>query len=468
MATYKPLQSVTLTSASSNITFSGIDQNYTDLNLVINGQESANQYVAIRFNGSSGAYYSQTRLFGDGTTAFSDRQTGATFGRVSVGDPSNLFSTLVSIPNYSNSSTYKSWISRSNIPSNYVGVISGLWLGSTGSSTEAITSITITTTTADTFLAGTTVSLYGIKAGTPKAVGGDVVTTDGTYWYHAFKNSGTFAVQQGSALTADYLLVAGGGGGGGAIAQNYSGSGGGAGGLRLLASQTLVAGTEYTVLVGAGGLGVLSDGTAATQGGNSSFGTASVTGGGKGANGSVGSWGNGGSGGGATADGGSGSGPGAAGGLGNAGNYSPVEGYNGGTGWYSGTNKVPGGGGGGAGGVGGNASDGVGGNGGAGTNAYNSVTFTTWLTQTGTGVSGYLAGGGGGGSRNGGTAGSGGSGGGGAGAVAAAASNGPTAGNNATANTGSGGGGGGPATSGSVSYKGGNGGSGLVIVRYAV
>ena len=101
--------------------------------------------------------------------------------------------------------------------------------------TNAITSIEVYT--GGNFTGGT-INLYGVAnasiTNTAKATGGDTITTDGTYWYHTFYSSGTFTPTQ--ALTADYLVVAGGGGGGNGTG-NYGG-GGGAGGLRCTVTAT--------------------------------------------------------------------------------------------------------------------------------------------------------------------------------------------------------------------------------------
>jgi hypothetical protein len=449
-STYTPIYSTTLSATTASVTFSNIPTTYTDLVLVVQGTWAGTGYEALSltFNGDTSSNYSRTLLNGTGTSALSSRESTSNWGALG-NDQSN---SILHIMNYSNTTTYKTIISRGNSASNQVRATVGLWR-----STSPITSIT-TQMASNSYASGTTFTIYGIKAAAPapKATGGDVITTDGTYWYHAFKNSGVFDVKQ--ALTADYLIVAGGGGGGGGIAQNYAGSGGGAGGLRAFTSSSLSANTIYTVTVGAGGTGVTSLGAAATIGSNTTFNSTSVTGGGRGTNG--------GGGGGAGGSGGAAGAEGAAG-TGNAGGYSPAEGRNGGVGFLGGANRVPGGGGGGAGGVGGNASDSVGGAGGAGTNTYNSINFSTWLYATATGVSGLIAGGGGGSSRAGGTAGAAGSGGGAAGVVAVDVNN-SRAGINATSNTGGGGGGGGPATNGSTNEAGGAGGSGIVIVRYPV
>ena len=458
MSTYTPLASITLASAQSSVTFSGYDMTYTDLVLVSSvtcATDSANQRMTV--NGDSSSLYSTTRIAGNGSTATSGRYSGLAYFLLTGGaiNPPSSASAQILITNfinYSNTTTNKTILVRAGNASGstYPGVEYNVELYR---STNAISSFTLSTDSAN-FNSGCTFSLYGIQAGTPKAQGGDIVTTDGTYWYHAFKSSGLFTPS--SAISADVLVVAGGGAGGSGLAQNYAAGGGGAGGLRALSAQSLTA-QNYAIVVGAGGVGVTytSNGS---NGNNSSVGTISATGGGRGT-----------CSGGASYSGGSGGGSAATGtaGAGNAGSYSPVEGYAGGIGFDGGANLVPGGGGGGASAVGGNAGNGPGGAGGAGTNTYNSITFTTWLTATNTGVSGYLAGGGGGGARASGSAGAGGSGGGGAGAVASSVNAG-VAGVNATANSGGGGGGGGPATNPAADLKGGNGGSGLVIIRYAV
>lgn len=444
---YVLLETIALTQSASSVTLNNIPQSgYTDLKLVISARQGAENAFDLTFNGSTSSY-SVIRLQGDGSSTSSNTASGHTaairvIGIAPSGNTANVFSNSeFHIPNYT-SSNYKpvsyEGFNENNATESYINVASGVW-----SNTSAITSITITPR-AGSLEAYSTFSLYGLAAlGTtptvaPKATGGNIVATDGTYWYHAFLSSGIFTPQ--APLSCDYLVVAGGGGGG-----SNAGGGGGAGGLRLATAQNLSA-SSYTVIVGAGGMyGATDSSTTATSGGNSSINSYSATGGARGSmNGFNGD--SGGSGGGA-------SGSGYVGGSGNAGSYSPVEGFAGGNGV-----SLAGGGGGGSGAAGSNGSGSTtAGAGGAGTNSYNSTTFTDWLTATTTGVSGYLAGGGGGGSE-GGTKGNGGSGGGGAGGQSNA--NG-TAG---TINTGSGGGGG---SNGSTVY-GGLGASGLVIIRYAI
>ena len=250
--------------------------------------------------------------------------------------------------------------------------------------------------------------------------------------------------------TVEYLVVAGGGGGGGG-AYGTSGGGGGGGGT-LTGTLGVSASSTYTIAVGAGGTGGTnsSNSTATgTQGNGSTIGTAVITfGGGGGGTYSFGPT-NGGSGG-----GGGGDGPGLTSYIGGKGVYpgssyysQTRQGYDGGNATHT-DSPYNSGGGGGAGGPG-SAGGTDGGNGGIG------------ISSSISGVSTYYAGGGGAGSCLSGNAGTGGTGGGGNGALR---TNGPGTITAGTANTGGGGGGG---TGQSPAVTGREGGSGIVIIRYA-
>jgi len=431
MSTYEPIASQILSSSAATVTFSSLPQNYTDLILVINGGiTAANWSIRARFNGDSTSLYSQTGIAGNGSSVATDRSSNASSIAIVGGLNGLPINTLnnvgiIQIQNYSNSATFKTILTRTASPSQTVEALVGLYR-----STNPITQIELFSGSGNLF-AGSTFTIYGVSAGnsSAKASGGNIVTTDGSYWYHAFTSSGTFIPNE--ALTADVLCIAGGGGGGGGV-----GGGGGAGGYQLFTSQSLTTAVQ-TVTVGAGGVGGSGAGAAGiTSGSNSRFGslTASVGGGyGGSINAQI-----------VGVNGGSGGG-----GAGSyaAGTATSGQGNNGATGGNAG------GGGGGAGSAGTSASSLNGGAGGAGSNSVSS-----WASATGTGVSGFYAGGGGGGGNSGGSGGAAGSGGATAGTVSSNASN-------AAANTGSGAGGG--AYSGSA-FNGGNGGSGIIIIRYAV
>ena len=295
---------------------------------------------------------------------------------------------------------------------------------------------------------------------------GGTETTSGNCKIHTFTGPGTFTVSQISTTAAEntvsHLVLAGGAGGG------SNGGGGGAGGFREVKSpltpytaspldgypsapnRVTVTATSFPITVGGGGAG---GGPGAnivgTNGVNSTFPKVTSAGGGGGGKGNSPMAGTaGGSGGGAGRDG-----SGTAGGAGNTPPVSPAQGFAGGA---SQASSYGGGGGGGgatavgADGTGGNPSNETGGNGGAG--ATTSITASP-ATRAGGGGGGVAV------SSTGGTRGTGGSGGGGTGGGTPSAHN----ATNAVANEGGGGGGGSDTT---PTYQAGNGGSGLVVIRY--
>jgi hypothetical protein len=441
-ANYVLLETIYLTQSASSLTFDNIPQSgYTDLKVVASLRgDSSQDWGNITFNGG-GTAISMRHILNNSGSVISQAYSPLRFMCVTNSYTASTFSSAeMYIPNYSSTTANKSvsvdGTQENNSTTNGQNLAAGLW-----ASNSAITTITVTPDGGGNFVAGSSMSLYGLAAvGTtpviaPKASGGDIVANDGTYWYHGFLSTGAFVPQTG--LSCDIMVVAGGGGGG----AGGGAGGAGAGGFRVV-SQSVAASTSYAVTIGAGGT-TNAGGIPGGSGSNSSFiGTAvsiSSTGGGGGGT-SGGNGANGGSGGGA------GHAP-ASGGTGNAGSYSPSEGNNGGgAGAASGYYAAGGGGGASAAGAAGNSASG-GGNGGAGTNTYSS-----WATATSTGVSGYYAGGGGGGVFGAGTLGTGGAGGGGTSAVAG------------TTNTGGGGGGG----SLSPTRSPGAGGSGIVIIRYPI
>ena len=442
---YVLLDRIELNNTAASVTFDNIPQTgYTDLKVVTSTRLSATDSpILVNFRGVTTGY-SWRRIYGNGSSASSLSGTDGYFlhGNTSSTTANTFSNAEFYIPNYTASQS-KSISVDTALETNATGgelfMLAALWANNL-----PITSISMTPLTGS-FVANSTFSLYGLaQVGTtpaiaPKADGGNVIGTDGTYWYHAFLSNGTFTPQVG--LSCDVLQVAGGGGGGSTVA-----GGGGAGGVLAFANQSLAI-SAYSVTIGAGGTGGVSN-NAGTNGGNSQFAslTASVGGGGGGGyNSSSGS--SGGSGGGGGNDGISAQ----AGGSATSG-----QGFAGGSSSGSSVNSQTAAGGGGAGAVGANNSS-VSGAGGIGTTSVtNWGALTSALTALSLGSSNYLAGGGGAGS-NGPAAGAGGTGGGGAGGNAAN-------GNPAIINTGSGGGGGG----GSGTRLGAAGGSGIVIVRYLV
>jgi len=438
MPTYKPIQSTVLTSSTTSVTFSGISQDYTDLILVAAGTCNTGSYFTLRFNGDITSSYSNTEMDGTGSAVFTNRNPANTY-LYNASMFSSQSHVISHIQNYSNSTTHKTILARSNYAISGVKASVGLW-----SNTAAITSIECGTGGTNLFQAGTTFSLYGLKSGSPKATGGQLFT-DGNYWYHVFNQTQSFVTNQ--ALTCDVLSVGGGGGGG----WNNAGGGGG-GEVDILSSLSIASGVTKTVTIGGGGAPATSISTAGADGGLTSFASDTSSKGGGG--------------------GGTGDGPGArtggsggGGALGNSGAAGSGSNTNsGGTGFAvgSGPQRYAGGGGGGATAAGGNANtttrvSGAGGQGYALSNIFSGLTFSE-ITHFGSGGSGGIWVDG-----STGTAGLAGTNAGTGGQQSTTANVNPT---NATAN--SGGGGGGGAYVSVNSRAGSNGGSGIVIVRYPV
>jgi hypothetical protein len=160
--TYEAIATQTLGSAAASVTFSSIPGTYTDLVLAMQPSSNASDFVLITFNGDTASNYSMTTLNGNGTSAVSARTTSQTSIRSDwYAYPNNTLGTynqIVNVMNYSNATTYKTILSRSNNASNGVEAVVGLWR-----STAAITSIVLTIGSG-TMGIGSTFSLYGIAA----------------------------------------------------------------------------------------------------------------------------------------------------------------------------------------------------------------------------------------------------------------------------------------------------------------
>lgn len=163
-ATYDCLATTTLGSAAASITFSSISQNYTDLVIVLAGNSDTGNMVGsiIRVgNGSvdGNGNYSMTELYGDGSSAQSYRESNKTnWNIILTTSGTSTTMSILHLMNYSNTTTYKTVLSRGNTPSVALRQAVGLWR-----STSAINIITIAPS-ANNWATGTTATLYGIKA----------------------------------------------------------------------------------------------------------------------------------------------------------------------------------------------------------------------------------------------------------------------------------------------------------------
>jgi hypothetical protein len=163
--TYTQIASTTLGSSTASVTFSSISSAYTDIKIVISGVASgAGAVLQVQFNGdTTSGLYSMTELWGTGSIAGSNRRSSenkiyTSYQSVNFGN-SDQANAIIEVMNYSNSTTNKTVLARTNSPSaTYPGTAAtaGLWRN-----TNAINSITLTLSN---FLSGTTLSLYGITA----------------------------------------------------------------------------------------------------------------------------------------------------------------------------------------------------------------------------------------------------------------------------------------------------------------
>lgn len=163
-STYTPIATTTLGSAAASYTFSAISGSYTDLALVCTTRVTGavdNDDVLVTLNSDTGSNYSATYLNGNGSTATSGRNTSTSKGYwlyvVGNNAGSSTYTVdVINFNNYSNSTTYKTIISRTANSSNGAAARAGLWR-----STAAITSITLNCPNSN-LAAGSTFTLYGI------------------------------------------------------------------------------------------------------------------------------------------------------------------------------------------------------------------------------------------------------------------------------------------------------------------
>ena len=169
--TYEAIASVTAPGGSSSqLVMSSIPNTYTDLVLVASCRSSiagTGNVFFCRINGDSASNYSYTTLGGDGSgsSAFSERVTTDTYCRIgihtSAASASDTFATnVIHFMNYADTTTYKTIISRGASAQFWAFANVALWR----KTPEAITSITVFPAGLNNWIAGSTFTLYGIKA----------------------------------------------------------------------------------------------------------------------------------------------------------------------------------------------------------------------------------------------------------------------------------------------------------------
>lgn len=160
--TYEPITTHTLGSTTASVTFSSIPQTYTDLILVCFANYAtgaAEGSITLQFNGDTASNYSWLYMAGNGSSTASgggNNQTVAVGGSGGSSSGSHFGTGIAEIYNYSNTTTYKSVLTRADA-NNGAQAWCSAWRN-----TNAINSILIFGPYS--FAANSTFTLYGIKA----------------------------------------------------------------------------------------------------------------------------------------------------------------------------------------------------------------------------------------------------------------------------------------------------------------
>ncbi len=168
--TYEPIATQTLSTTATSVTFSSIPSTYTDLIFITNTFTSGTatfRGLTLRIgNGTvdTGSNYSDTYLFGNGTSAGSNGRSTAGYMEGPQDSSTTVPSTgIFNFMNYANTTTFKTTITRESRSNASVAARVNLWR-----STSAINIITIYSpdlgSGSTPFVAGSTFTLYGIKA----------------------------------------------------------------------------------------------------------------------------------------------------------------------------------------------------------------------------------------------------------------------------------------------------------------
>lgn len=160
-ATYESIATTTLGSNAPSITFSSIPGTYTDLVLVVNGLGSVNTGIVLTFNGAT-SNFANINMGSNGSSASTSKRLPQSFMNLTY---TSFFTTayngiiVANIMNYASTAMNKSVVARAGNFSNGTEMMIGTWF-----SNSAITSLTVGNDGSGNIGAGTTFSLYGIKA----------------------------------------------------------------------------------------------------------------------------------------------------------------------------------------------------------------------------------------------------------------------------------------------------------------
>ena len=157
-ATYEPIATTTLSSPTTNISFTSIPASYTDLRVVINYSMASGSTAVLRFNNNTGTTYAYKGLIGStSVVAYGGTATGI---RIPYNTQTNgMAFAMFDVFNYT-SSNYKMVlysVNQPNTSTGETGVGVGAW-----SVAAAITRVDLFGSTTVNFNTGTQATIYGI------------------------------------------------------------------------------------------------------------------------------------------------------------------------------------------------------------------------------------------------------------------------------------------------------------------
>jgi hypothetical protein len=152
------LNTTTLVSVSSSVTFNNIPQNYRDLILVVVGAVTSTQGNNFLYfnNDTTQSNYLRVRMLGNGSSPSSELLSNAGVSDMTVGA---INQAIVQIMDYSTTDKQKTRLSRSDQPSSTVIAYASRW-----ANTAAVTSLTFAGGNGGDLASGSTLTLYGIEA----------------------------------------------------------------------------------------------------------------------------------------------------------------------------------------------------------------------------------------------------------------------------------------------------------------
>jgi hypothetical protein len=151
--TYTLIDSVTLSTAVTNLTFSSLPQTYGDLVIVTSGTFSGASGIELQLNDDT-SNYSMVSMGGNGSSTFS--ATDSSF-RLAYYTISGQTTTIGNLMDYSATDKHTTMISRASPSGDVVSATASRW-----ANTEAVTKIKIINAAGETFSVGHTFHIYGI------------------------------------------------------------------------------------------------------------------------------------------------------------------------------------------------------------------------------------------------------------------------------------------------------------------